>query len=645
MLRLGHVFTIALLILTVVASVDAQNTLQLRQTNANGLQPLISTGNVLTVGGGAGPFGPGASSLILYAPSEADDPAYRAAISAAAGGATVDYFDARVATPDLGTLAAYTMVYTWANFAYSDNVAFGDNLAAYVDGGGQVVLGAFCTFTSGNFLSGTIMTDAYCPVVSPAGNNHFATSPYANDGIACIHTSPNPISNYDCLYRDFLTLQGTGVQDGSYTDGEIAHAFRPDLGVIYSNGAGAVQLACPGEWPQLIANALLCFGGGPVCLGVQALACVSDCSNGNIALSWTNGDVYTSIQVERDGALIATLAGSATSFVDLAVPGSTLYQYRVRGICAAGPAFGITCNVPHCFTGPRVLYCPSEADDAAYRTAIGNAIGGFVDYFDARVGSPDATLLADYDAVYTWANFAYFNNVEMGDNLAAFVDAGGKVILGAFCTYTTGNSLAGAIMTDAYNPVTSPSGTNHFETSTYMGDGTTCIHTAPTPITSYDSIFRDFLALQGTGAIDGTYFDGEIAHAYRDDFKVIYSNGSGAVQLGGGGEWAEVVGNAILCGFAPPVGQFKRADSNNDGSFNIADCVFILSALFVPGSMGPGCVDAADINDDGAMNIADAVYGLSSLFVPGSLSPPAPFPGCGSDPTADALTCVTSSCP
>lgn len=192
----------------------------------------------------------------------------------------------------------------------------------------------------------------------------------------------------------------------------------------------------------------------------------------------------------------------------------------------------------------RILYAPSEADDAGYRAAIAAASGGIVDYFDASAGTPDAALLSTYDCVYTWANFAYANNVLFGNNLADFVDAGGSVILGAFCTYTSGNFLSGRIMTPGYSPVWSPSGSNHFVNSQYAGDGTTCIHNG---VSFYDSVYRDFLAVQGGGLVDGHYVDQEIAHAYRPDFKVVYSNGSGAFQLGGTGDWGKLISNACEC--------------------------------------------------------------------------------------------------
>jgi hypothetical protein len=48
------------------------------------------------------------------------------------------------------------------------------------------------------------------------------------------------------------------------------------------------------------------------------------------------------------------------------------------------------------------------------------------------------------------------------------------------------------------------------------------------------------------------------------------------------------------------------------------------------------CLDAADCNDDGTVDISDPIYLLGYLFL-GGVAPPAPHPGWGVDPTADAL--------
>lgn len=85
--------------------------------------------------------------------------------------------------------------------------------------------------------------------------------------------------------------------------------------------------------------------------------------------------------------------------------------------------------------------------------------------------------------------------------------------------------------------------------------------------------------------------------------------------------------------------EFVRGDCNRDGSTNIADAVFLLIYLFGAGS-APSCDDACDCNDDGVLNIADAIYKLVALFGSGP-PPPSPNPGCGPDPTADALSCAS----
>lgn len=99
----------------------------------------------------------------------------------------------------------------------------------------------------------------------------------------------------------------------------------------------------------------------------------------------------------------------------------------------------------------------------------------------------------------------------------------------------------------------------------------------------------------------------------------------------------------------PPVGpQFVRTDCNVDGGSNLADVVSLLGYLFPQPPPPPilDCEDACDCNDDGQLSIADAVCILESQFGVPAVVPDAPFPACGSDPTADALDCdAFSACP
>jgi uncharacterized repeat protein (TIGR01451 family) len=225
--------------------------------------PNSNTGLTFALQPGAGvPVSAGHGAKLLYAPSESDDPLWRASLAALISGG-VDYFDARAGTPTLAELLPYDAVLTWANFQYHDKEAFGDVLADYVDAGGQVILSAFTTYTIGNHLGGRIMTEPYAPVTSPTGGNHDSLDQYADDGTTFLH---NGVDFYQCSYRDELALQGTGQQDGSYLDGEIAVSYRPDLQVIHINGLDPyplVSFGCSGDYQLIIANAMR--GPLPIC--------------------------------------------------------------------------------------------------------------------------------------------------------------------------------------------------------------------------------------------------------------------------------------------------------------------------------------------------------------------------------------------
>ncbi len=209
----------------------------------------VFTGHVIGDDG----YGPGPA--VLYGPSEGDDPAYRAAIAAAVAG-TCDYYDARAGVPSLDLLLTYTCVHVWANFAFFDNVAYGNVLADFVDAGGNVVLGAFCAYTSGNFLDGRIMDPGYSPVTG--GSNWFFDAAYAGDGSGCEFDG---ISAFSATFRDILSLQGDGVPNGTFTDGEMAGPHNPSYSVIYANGSGGSPVLGTGQIADWVANSCRCSGG------------------------------------------------------------------------------------------------------------------------------------------------------------------------------------------------------------------------------------------------------------------------------------------------------------------------------------------------------------------------------------------------
>lgn len=93
--------------------------------------------------------------------------------------------------------------------------------------------------------------------------------------------------------------------------------------------------------------------------------------------------------------------------------------------------------------------------------------------------------------------------------------------------------------------------------------------------------------------------------------------------------------------------EFVRGECNNDGSFDLADVIFLLGHLFPPSGMPSAlpCVDACDSNNDGSTDLADAVASLAALFG----NPTTPLPGSGScepDTGNDSLECtVYDGCP
>ena len=92
----------------------------------------------------------------------------------------------------------------------------------------------------------------------------------------------------------------------------------------------------------------------------------------------------------------------------------------------------------------------------------------------------------------------------------------------------------------------------------------------------------------------------------------------------------------VTCPLAGADAEFRRGDVNTDGQVDIGDAYFPIFLSFD----WIGCLDAADVNDDGQLNITDGVYLLTYLFLGGSI-PPAPGPDSpGLDLTNDSLDCA-----
>jgi hypothetical protein len=141
----------------------------------------------------------------------------------------------------------------------------------------------------------------------------------------------------------------------------------------------------------------------------------------------------------------------------------------------------------------------------------------------------------------------------------------------------------------------------------------------------------DFDALQGSVPLlnrTRTFGDGNLV-------ANVFSGDMGAFSV----DPVLVDGVVTVTGFNA---DFRRGDANGDQDVDLSDASFILNFLFIGGEQ-PECLQSADANDDGELDLSDASFVLNFLFVSGESLPP-PAGVCGSDMTADSLSCDLYPC-
>jgi hypothetical protein len=523
---------------------------------------------------------------MMYAPTEADNPTFRSAVGAIIGG-PCDYFDARIGTPTLAQLQEYECVMTWVNYAYADSVGMGDVLADYVDAGGKVILGQWTEYSGQvNWLEGRIMTAGYCPVDATS----VSSGSYNGDGVDCVHVV-GPVTAYSSDYLDVCTLLPGNMSDGTMTTGSLAVAFTPARGVYYSPGNTGLTYSS-GDWAQLTANMCQCSGDVyGACCDPYTTVCtddvhVMDCPP---PLQWTYETLCADLMPPcgNPGACCDIYTGNCTDDVlellcefdrfesgeqcaeldpECGTPGCCCEEPEegvvkdpvemleancngrflpgVTGAECVAEAFDPFCGLWEC---SGLLYAPTEADNPEFRAAVTAATGQPCDYYDARIAVPTLEELSDYCCVFTWGNYAYADPVAMGDVLADFVDANGKVILGQWTVHTTQvNWLEGRIMEPEYCPITASS---YVYNGTYAGDGVDCVHVLG-PVTAYDTSYRDQITPIAGALSDGTFVeDGMTSVAWRADRAVYYSAGNtgGTFTPSGLADWGLLTANMCRC--------------------------------------------------------------------------------------------------
>jgi hypothetical protein len=127
--------------------------------------------------------------------------------------------------------------------------------------------------------------------------------------------------------------------------------------------------------------------------------------------------------------------------------------------------------------------------------------------------------------------------------------------------------------------------------------------------------------------------------------SILYGDGLGGfprkldlVPFGGFRKITAVAVGQLDDAGAPPETLFRRGDANADAKLDLTDSIAVLGFLFTGQPATLPCPKSADVDDSGKLDISDGIAGLGFLFL-GDAPPPAPYPDCGTDGTADSLSC------
>jgi hypothetical protein len=163
----------------------------------------------------------------------------------------------------------------------------------------------------------------------------------------------------------------------------------------------------------------------------------------------------------------------------------------------------------------NVLFAIADGDQDWMRNAlmVRNSSIVNIDYKDSRNNLSRVEDFMSYDVVLTYPSYEYYDEIAMGDTLAAYVDSGGRVITCGFCWFSDGNDLQGAVMNSTYNPFYNPSGDNHYkDTSLGLYDAD---HPMMEGVTTFSETYRDSLQVNPGAYTVALYADEEYLLGYK----------------------------------------------------------------------------------------------------------------------------------
>jgi len=399
------------------------------------------------------------------------------------------------------------------------------------------------------------------------------------------------------------TLAGSGAWTTLSWDIENA-GFRG-----FQQGVADFRIGVAGSQRVCLDRVELVYFPRPVGLTCKA-------SRGDVTLAWTNAATYSEIRVERDGALLAVLPGTDSTYTDLGVADGD-YRYQVL-VSLGGATGGPECTLS-VFTVPDGTEVSVDLGEFDTETGLSNVArsdpsdgenelvicGPEGELREARsnFGSGDPTPDAADNIFYFTVTEAAMKAQSAFTLEVAVYDDPARAGAGLALQHTIAESTGPGDIPNTFFPLENP------PVNLLAGTGSWVVLEWKIE----NAGFRSFQ--QGVA-----------------DFRLIVTDGgrlcidSVSLLFGDGGP--------------PPDPAFHRGDSDQNGLLQLTDAVQILSYLFLgTPTKVPNCLDASDADDNGVIQLTDAVRILGFLFL-GNPPPPSPGPPpepCGPDPTEDDL--------
>ncbi len=225
--------------------------------------------------------------------------------------------------------------------------------------------------------------------------------------------------------------------------------------------------------------------------------------------------IYIGLDYDENSGQLYASSGSATDLYQIDMTAGTAFPVGATGIQVTGLA-----SVP-AQGALSVLYINTQISDSDFVTGLETLdIDGFsvVKAFNI---TPLTTYMENFDVVLVASNLSFADPVQLGDNLADYVDAGGGLGLFIGTLITPGGyGLGGRIVGPDYLPIVQEDYSNTASTATTIEshditDGVTVLAT---------TVLVHVTTLQGGGHSLGTYDTGYLLGAYADSVPVAAIN-------------------------------------------------------------------------------------------------------------------------